>query len=140
MVKRVIILAVLILLHIVTPRWALSDLLVIADWVMIFLALIALIIYKFHNGLRSISILSFSISLNSLIFFITTVQVKPAHIINERALYRLSIIFSLNIDAFIDIQTSKMIETLNILQVGLNVLIVMMLTFVYIKNRLIVNR
>lgn len=132
---RLLILSVSIILHLLTPGWILTDLLMVFDWIMIFFALISLILYRFYGKSKLVNILSFLLSVNSLFFCITTVKIVTSEIGNERALYRLSVLLNKGID--VPINFSRMWETINALQVGFSVVIMIFLGLKYLRNRFV---
>jgi len=93
MIVRIIILILVIVLHILTPRWFLNDLLNIGDWVMLFWGLLSFLMYKATEKGKRLNILSTLLSLITLIYFITTVRIVTPDVGSERVAYRLQLIF-----------------------------------------------
>src|SRR5688572_9766962 len=111
----VIVILISILLHLLTPHWFLNDYLNIADWIMIVSGLIGLLIIRVFRKNKFVFVFSFILSINSLLYYITTVQILSSEIEDERAVYRLLV--SLNIKDYINIGLSKLIEIINALQI-----------------------
>lgn len=137
MAIRLIILLVSILLHVLTPHWFLNDYMEASDYIMIFSCLISLLIYRLLGKNNWVFVLSLFLSINSLLFYITSVEVVTSEIEDERAVYRLLVL--LNKRNFIDIGLSKLIETINALQIVCSVLIIFSLGVIYLRKRFVIK-
>jgi hypothetical protein len=137
MIVRVLILAVSMLLHILTPRWVLNDFLAISDWIMISFLLMSPIIYRFLGGDKNVNSLSLLLSINCLLYFIMTVKVSASEIYDERAVYRLMVVLNKSID--MPLKFSKVIETINALQIVLSIVILILAGLKYLRKRFITH-
>ena len=133
MILRTLILAFAIALHILTPHWFLKDFLTIADWIMIFCGFLSLFIYKSVERDKKIFILSFLLSLNVLVYYVTTVQMLTLDGGDDRMSYRLQVIFRTSVN--IPMNFGEGIEIFNVVQIVLSIINSILLLIQFYKKK-----
>ena len=131
MASRISIFIICLMLHLLTPGWYLSDFLRLADWVMLIFSAAGIFIYKLNFEIRKG--VSFYLSTNSLLYFISTTQKMNPDVGVDYFLTRLGVIF--NTKHFFSGDTLRFVEIFNIMQVPIGIMIV-----IYLVSKLIVSK
>jgi len=130
MVLRFIIVIIIIVLHFLTPRWFLSDFVVLSDYVMMLFGGISLVTYKVNGR---ILLLSLVLSLNALIYFLITTELITSDIGEERVVSRMQLIFS--VSKTLPNGLGRFVEEFNALQVVIALIMgCMLITMVLYNN------
>jgi hypothetical protein len=132
MTLRISIFVVCLVLHLLTPSWYLSDFLKVADWVMLLFSAIDILLYKLNLGIRKSA--SFYLSINSLLYFISTTQKMYPDVGVNYFSTRLGVIFKTK-NIFPE-GVLRFVEVVNIIQILLGILIVIYLVFkLYVSKK-----
>ncbi len=131
MASRICIFIICLMLHLLTPGWYLSDFLRLADWVMLIFSAAGIFIYKLNFDIRRG--VSFYLSTNSLLYFISTTQKINPDVGANYFLTRLGVIFKTK--HFFPGNALRFVEIFNIIQVLSGIMIIIYLVFKLVGSK-----
>jgi hypothetical protein len=130
---RLFIFLIAVIIHFLTPTWFLDDFLRLCEWDMLFCALFAAINYNRTKESYKLNCQSFFLSINTLVYFVTTTKVQETDIGNSYSISRLALIFKFPFQP--SKRYTEIIEAMNAIQVLFSVILLVFIIIAMIKKR-----